>query len=110
MPAFCPNSNIFSRCNHDRGLVALSYLIIFSLFSLVLFYLFQTNSLVSYSYEIREQEKSINKMKDKNHWLEMEAARLQSPLNLEEIIKPLGMVEMKEAIYLSQEKEVAVKK
>ena len=76
----------------------------------LLFYLFQTNSLVDYSYKIREREKDISELEEKNHDLEMEIARLQSPLNLEEVIKPLGMVEMKEAVYLNQDKEVAIKK
>ncbi|MBU1136805.1 hypothetical protein KKD72_00340 [Patescibacteria group bacterium] len=110
MPVYHPNSNILSKCNHDRGLIALNYLIIFSLFSLLLFYLFQTNSLVDYSYKIREREKDISELEEKNHDLEMKIARLQSPLNLEEAIKPLGMIEMKEAVYLNQDKEVAVNK
>ena len=110
MSIYCPNSNIFSKGNYDRGLIALSYLIIFSLFSLILLYLFQTNGLVGYSYEIRDQKKAINQLKEENHQLEIEAARLQSPFNLEEIVKSLGMVEMKEAVYLVQEKEVAVRK
>jgi len=85
----------------------LSWLIIFSSVCLVLFYLIQTNSLVDYSYKIREQKKTINEMEQKNHSLEIEIAQLQSPLKLEEAVKPLGLVEMKDAVYLGQGEEVA---
>ncbi|OIO50549.1 MAG: hypothetical protein AUJ11_02660 [Parcubacteria group bacterium CG1_02_44_65] len=101
------NLNIFCKPNHNRGLVALNWLIVFSSVGLILFYLIQTNSLVDYSYRIREQKKLISELEEKNHSLEMEIVRRQSPFSLEEAIKPLGLVEMKDAVYLSWEKEVA---
>jgi len=99
-------SKKFSRNRHNNGLAVLSILIVFSVFCLGIIYLVQTNGLVGCSYQIREQEKHLTELQKENQMLEMEAARLQSPVNLEEAVQKLGMVETGQVVYL-EEKAVA---
>jgi len=94
--------------SHNRGLALLSVLIVFSIICLGFFYIIQTNSLVGHSYRIREQKRYFKELEAKNHNLEIEIARLQSPVNLEEMIQSLGLVDVGEVIYLEGEKAMAV--
>jgi len=72
-------------------------------------YLIQTNSLVSCNFKIRKQQAKIAELKIITERLEINIAQWQSPANLEELISSLEMVEIGEVIYLTDEKEVAVK-
>lgn len=94
--------------SHNRGLALLSVLIAFSIICLGFFYIIQTNSLVGYSYKIRDQKEHLRELEAKNHNMEIEIARLQSPVNLEEMIQSLGLTDVGEVIYLEREKAMAV--
>ena len=109
MSARCIKSKKFCEYRHDRGLVLLSMIIAFTVLSLIFLYIFQTNSLVSCNFKIREQEKKIEELKIVTEKLEMNIAQWQSPANLEGLVDSLGMIEAGEIIYLTDEKEVAVK-
>ncbi|MBL7155350.1 MAG: hypothetical protein ISS88_02510 [Candidatus Portnoybacteria bacterium] len=102
-------SKKFSKPNHHQGLAILSMLIIFSLFCLGFFYLIQINSLVEGSYQIRQQKEYLHELEVKSQQLEMSIANWQSPANLEELIQSLNMVEGSQAIYLEEDKAVAIK-
>jgi cell division protein FtsB len=101
-------SKTFHKSSPNRGLAVLSILIVISVFALSFLYLIQTNSLVSCSYQIRQQKEYLRELQAKNQELEMEIAQWQSPANLEEMIQSLGMVEVGQVVYL-EEKAVAVK-
>lgn len=102
-------SKSFKKTSHVRGLAVLSILIIISFFCLGFLYLIQTNSLVAYSYKIREQKNHLRELENQNQFLEMEIAQWQSPAKLTEMIQSLEMVEAGQVTYLG-EKAVAVKK
>ena len=95
---------------HDRGLTLLGFLISFSVVCLIFLNLIQANSLVSQSYDIREKKGQIESLKNKNHDLEIEIAKLQSPVNLEKMIEDFNLVEVKEITYLENENAFAVKR
>ena len=97
------------RFNRNRGLAILNILIILAVLSFGFLYLIQTNSLVSCSYEIREQKEYLKKLQAENQNIEMEIAQWQSPVNLEEIVQSLGMIESGQVVYLNTEKEMAMK-
>ncbi|MFH1461070.1 MAG: hypothetical protein ABIF84_01455 [Patescibacteria group bacterium] len=92
---------------YNRGLAVLSLIIVLAIFSLIFVYLMQANGLVSCNYQIREHQQKISELKAKGERLEMEAAQRQSPVNLEELVTALGMIEVSQAIYLGTEKAVA---
>jgi len=100
-------SKKFSQPKHDRGIAVLSLLIILGLITLSIAYLFQTNGLVGCNYQIRKQEQKISQLELENQRLDMEIAQWQSPVNLEELVGSLKMVEGGEMIYLEGNKAVA---
>lgn len=102
-------SKKFQRFNRNRGLAILNILIILAVLSFGFLYLIQTNSLVSCSYEIRQQKEHLKKLQTENQDIEMKIAQWQSPVNLEEIVKSLGMIESGQVVYLNTEKEMAMK-
>ena len=102
-------SKKFGKKEHNRGLIVLSALVVFILTCSIAFYLFQTNNLISCSYQIREQKKLLRALEEENQELESQIAQWRSPANLENLVQPLGMVEIKEVVYLKTEKAVAVK-
>ncbi len=87
----------------------MSALVVFILACSLVFYLFQTNNLISCSYQIREQKKLLKTLEEENWELESQIAWWRSPANLESLVQPLGMVEIKEVVYLKTEKAVAVR-
>jgi len=102
-------SKKFSQSKHSHGLAILSILITFSIFCLGFFYLIQTNSLVEYSYQIRQQKEELKELELKNQQLEMVISSWQLPVNLEEMIQSLNMIEGGEVVYLEEETVVAQK-
>ncbi len=102
-------SKKFQRFSRNRGLAILNILIISTVLIFGFLYLIQTNSLVSCSYEIRQQKEHLKKLQAENQNMEMEIAKSQSPINLEEIVKSLGMIESGQVIYLKTEREMAMK-
>lgn len=64
-------------------------------------YFWQTNSLSTRGYQIRELEKSIDLLKEKNQELELQAASAQSWETLQERVKQLNMVETDHVEYLT---------
>lgn len=102
-------SKNFKRVNHARGLAILSILIIFSMLFLGVLYIIQINSLVDYSYQIRQQKEQLRNLQAENQALEMEIVQLQSPANLEELVRSLGMVDAGQAIYLEDGRVMAMK-
>lgn len=103
-------SKKFIRKRHNHGLVVLSALVVFVLACLVIFYLFQTNNLISCSYQIREQKKLLKTLEEENRELESQIAQWRSPANLENLVQSLGMVEIEGVVYLKTEKAVAIGK
>jgi len=108
MTQYIKTKKIFHH-RRDEGVVVLNILVVICVLLLGFFYLFQTNSLVGRSYEIREKKERLKGLQSEIKELETEIAQWQSPLRLEEMVKGLGMVEVKEATYLPKEKEMAVK-
>lgn len=103
-------SKKFLKTGHDRGLIILSILLLCVVVFVAVLYLIQTNSLVSCSYQIMQEEEHLDRLQTEHHNLKMEIAQWQSPANLEEVVRPLGMVEVKKIIYLEEDKAVAMKK
>lgn len=103
-------SKKFSKTKQSRGLVLLSMLITFSVLCLGFLYLIQTNALVGHIYQIKEHKQKIAELKSQGKDLEMNIAQWRSPVNLEEVVESLGMVETSRVIYLESEKAMAVKK
>ena len=102
-------SKNFKKHSYNRGLTALNFLVAFSVFCLLLFYLFQANQMVNYTYQIRAQENIISALKVKNIELESQIAQWRSPTNIENLAQSLEMVATKKAVYLKKGKAVAVK-
>lgn len=84
--------------------------LIFVVAGLAAFYVFQVNDLVGVSFKIRWEKEKLNEEAAKNQKFETAAAQLKSPLNIEEMIKNLEMVEAGKVDYLKIEKEMAVGK
>ncbi|OPL12001.1 MAG: hypothetical protein AVO34_01945 [Firmicutes bacterium ML8_F2] len=103
-------SKEFQKNSHNHGLAILVILIILAIFCSVLFYAFQSSSIISYSYKIREKKQQLEELQAENHNLNMEIAQWRSLANLEELAQSLDMVEAEQVIYLRPGKEVAVKK
>ncbi|MBU1177412.1 MAG: septum formation initiator family protein [Patescibacteria group bacterium] len=101
-------SKKFNKSNHNRGLILLNTVFVLIIFCLVFFHLIQVNDLISSSYQIRNNTKHFNELKEKNQSLGMEIAQLQSPINLDEIVQSFGMVKTDNIIYLDKEKIVAI--
>jgi len=102
-------SKNFKRVNHARGLAILSILIIFSMLFLGALYLIQLNSLVSHSYQIRQQKEQLRNLEAENQTLEMEIVQLQSPANLEELVQSLGMIDVGQVTYLEDDRVMAMR-
>lgn len=102
-------SKRFKKCGHNRGVTALNFLVVFFVFCLLLFYLFQADKMVNYTYQIREQENLISELKVKNIEMESQIAQWRSPTNIENLAQSLGMVATEKAVYLKNERAVAVK-
>lgn len=102
-------SKKFNR-KHNHGIFILNAVFCILIFSLLFFYLIQVNNLVGCSYEIRKSSEYFNGLKEKNEDLKMEMTQLRSPINLDEIVQSLGMVENNNIIYLGEEKTVALNK
>lgn len=93
----------------NRGVVVVSaFLTALVLFSGFL-YIYQANSLVNYSYKIKEHKKELENLKERNSDLEMKIAKMRSPSRLEQQSRKLGMIEIESPIYLEKETEMAVK-
>lgn len=76
---------------------------IFIFFLLIIFglaYFWQINSLSTQGFQIKELENNIQLLKEENQKLELEAARQQSMLNIDEQIQGLGLVAVNQVEYL----------
>ena len=102
-------SKKFNKSDHNYGLIILSTIITFSIIILSFLYLFQTNSLVSCNFKIRDYQKNIKQLEVKAERLEMSIAQWQSPSNLEGLVDSLGMIELEEVTYLSGEEVIAIR-
>lgn len=100
-------SKKFKQSKSNRGLAILSLSIVISLIGLSFFYIFQTNGLVSSSYQIRKHEQRISQLELESQRLEIKIAQWQSPANLEELVNSLSLIEMGKVIYLGRDKAVA---
>lgn len=63
-------------------------------------YFWQINSLSTQGFQINELENNIQLLKEENQKLELEAARQQSMLNIDEQIQELGLVAVNQVEYL----------
>ncbi len=105
----CIKSKKFCGSKHNRGLAILSVLITFSVVALSFLYLFQTNSLVSCNFEIRDHQKKISQLEVEAERMEIDIAQWQSPANLERLVGSLKMIEVGEITYLGEDKAVAIR-
>lgn len=103
-------SKLIERPLANRGTAVLSLVVIIFIFLTGLLYVFQTNSAVGQIYQIRQQKEYLQKLILSNQKLQIEAAQLQSPANLEKIAEQLKMTAVKEIVYLEKNGAVAVKK
>lgn len=62
----------------------------FSILTLLAFYIFQINSVVSEGYQIKNYEKKLNELSRENETLEINSIQINSLRNIEEKIKELG--------------------
>lgn len=90
-------------------MVILSILIVTTICLLAFFYIIQANGVVGHGYEIRQTKEKLKELQLSNKKLQIEAARLQFPANLEEIAQSLNMVEVGKVVYLKQSSGMAVK-
>ncbi len=93
---------------YNRGMAGLGFLLCFTVAGLFLAYLIQVNSLVGYSYQIRDYQEKIEGLKNSRGKLEMEVAYWRSPAGLFKSVDLLQMVEANDIIYLPERKAVAV--
>jgi len=98
------------KIHRSRGIVFLNAVLMLAIIGLAIFYVSQVNNLVGDSYTIRGEKDRLAEETAKNQKLETAVVQLKSPLNLEEMIKKLEMVEAGKIDYLKIEKEVAVRK
>lgn len=63
-------------------------------------YFWRVNSISTQGFQIKELEKNIQLLKEENQRLELEAARQQSILNIDEQVQELGLVEVSKVEYL----------
>ena len=64
-------------------------------------YIWQTNSLVSYGYKVRDLEKAQVSLKDKSKTLENQVVRLRSIGSVQEKINRLSFVQVKQVEYIN---------
>jgi len=103
-------SKSFHSSKKSSEIILLNLLIFIFVIVLGFVYLFQTNQLISYAYQIRQQKINLKNLHQTNQSLKLEIIHLQSPGNLEEKASELGLVKVERPLYLSQEKEVAFRK
>jgi cell division protein FtsB len=102
-------SKSFRKSGPSRGTAILSLLVIISFCVMGLLYIIQTNGVISQAYQIRHQKDYLKKLQTENQALQLEAARLQSPSNLEKMAGELGMIEVGKVVYLEEERAVALR-
>jgi len=102
-------SKKLKKVDHARGIAILSILIVFSMLFLGVLYIIQINSLVSHSYQIRQQKEHLKNLQAENQTLEMEIVQLQSPANLEGLVQSLGMIDVGQVTYLEDDRVMAMK-
>lgn len=76
---------------------------IFILILLIIFglaYFWQINNISTQGFQMKELEKNIQLLKEENQKLELEAARQQSMLNIDEQVQELGLVAVDKVEYL----------
>jgi len=100
MKYFYFKSNNSNRC---KGIAITNILVILSMVCLGILYLYQNANLVKDTYQIREYRKNISELKKQNQILEEKIFELSSLDKLQEMVKPLNMVEVKEVVYLKKE-------
>lgn len=83
------------------GPVTLSFVSIFILCLLSLFYLAQANQTATNGYQIRELEEELDVLKEENKKLELKAAELQSVRKVEEGVKHLNMIPIDKLMYIT---------
>lgn len=98
------------KSHRNQGLIFLNSGLLLIIAGLAAFYVIQVNGLVGASFRVRSEKEKMEETKALNQQFETTVAKLQSPLNLEEKIKGLGMIEANKVDYLKIEKEVAVRK
>ena len=101
-------SKKFHKSKSNPGRVILSTLIIISIISIGFAYIAAANGVVSQGYALRDLKEQLAQLQVDNQKLQIEAARLQFPANLEEIAQEYNMVEVGEVVYLEGQSGVAV--
>ena len=91
------------------GGVSISFLLVVLICLSGVFYIFEVNNLATKGYEIRELEKTVEKLKQDNERLKIQTAELKSMYNIEEKTKELNMVAPKDVSYINIPGPVALK-
>lgn len=89
--------------------VNLSFLLVVLICLLGVGYIFEVNRVATQGYEIRELEKRVQDLKDKNEKLKIREAELRSMYNIEQNSKDLDMVAPKDVSYMQLPGNVAMK-
>lgn len=91
------------------GRVTLNFLLVVLICVLGVFYIFEVNNLATKGYEIRELEKKVQDLKDKNEKLKIREAELRSIYNIESKMEELNMTVPKDVSYFTLPGNVAMK-
>lgn len=78
----------------------LTSVLIFSFFSLFIFYIFQFNQMFGTHYLIKEYEKKINVLSQENKSLEINSSQVNSLANIEDSIWALGFEKIDKTYYI----------
>lgn len=95
--------------NLDYGIIMASVLLFVFIIIFSFLYIFQVNSLVNYSYKIREAKKELSQLKEQSDDFKSRIAETSSPSELERKVEKLGMVKSDSPVYLEKRTEMAVK-
>ncbi len=91
------------------GNVTISFLLVVLICSLGVYYIFQVNNLATKGYEIRELEKQLQVLRNKNEELKIQSAELKSMYRIEEKTRELNMAAPKNVSYINLPGPVALK-
>lgn len=73
---------------------------IISIMTLLAFYIFQVNAIVSESYQIQNYQRKLNAISEQNEILEINSAQVNSLGNIEEQIQELGFEKVDQVHYI----------
>jgi len=91
------------------GLAAGVFLIVASLCSVGISYIYQVNSIATKGYEIKDMEKKIQELNTESQKLQIKEVELKSMYNIEKSTQDLNLVNSAPVTYLEMRSPVAMK-